>query len=170
MIHASTPLCGPSYIAFPVIILSLLQIRAKIQRKDLNLVRSDLAVVLRAGQAVATAVSYTIKQPNGHQRISVHSLSDQLPSIRSSNCLDRNGSHHSPWLDTVGLICPFCHEFDLPPKFVTLSLGFSLKCLGLLLAGLIFVRLWSSVVSVVFVFLGLYSYLCQWRFRLPVFC
>ena len=111
---------------------------AQIQRKDLNLVRSDLAVVLRAGQAVATAVSYTIKQPNGHQRISVHSLSDQLPSIRSSNCLDRNGSHHSPWLDTVGLICPFCHEFDLPPKFVTLSLGFSLKCLGLLLACLIF--------------------------------
>jgi hypothetical protein len=36
----------------------------------------------------------TASDPTANQRISVHSLSDQLPSIWSSNCLDQNGSHH----------------------------------------------------------------------------
>ena len=97
----------------------------------------------------------TIKRANRlNQRLTAltaHSLSDQLPSIWSANCLDQNGSHHSPWLDTVGLICPFCYKFDLPPKFVTLPLGFFFEALGpspcLSCSRVIFGLLWSVLCS-----------------------
>jgi hypothetical protein len=49
-------------------------------------VRSDLAVVLRAGQAVATAVSYTIKQPNGHQRATQRPTNGSLSTVYLTNC------------------------------------------------------------------------------------